>query len=279
MIKTGKINSLKVVRRADQGFYLADKEMNDVLLPNNSAPEDLKIGDTLDVFIYRDSEDRIIATTEKPFAMTEEFVCLEVVSTSKVGAFLDWGLSKDLLVPFREQKSRMTKGNKYVVYVFVDEVSDRLTASSKIEQFLNRYQHDYIAGQAVTLIIYEETELGFKAIIDQGYSGMLYENEVFQALSIGQKVKGYIKKIRNDGKIDLALQKPGQENADYVTTRLLEKLKENDGFLGVNDKSQPEVIYALFGCSKKNFKKSIGALYKKRIILIENEGIRLVNED
>ena len=279
MIKTGEINKLKVVRRAEHGYYLEDEKGNDVLLPNNTAPENLQFGDILDVFIYRDSEDRIIATTEKPVAIAGEFASLEVVGTSNVGAFLDWGLQKDLLVPFREQKSRMIRGNNYVVYVYVDKETDRFVASSKIGQFLNLTPANYTPGQNVDLMVFEETELGFKAIINKSHTGILYENEVFQALSIGQRVNGYIKKIREDGKIDLALQKPGQDNADSISEKLLEKLKENDGFLAVSDKSQPEVIYAMFACSKKNFKKAVGALYKKRLIVIEEHGIRLIVED
>jgi len=279
MIKTGEINKLKVVRRADHGYYLEDDEENDVLLPNNTAPEALQFGDMIDVFIYRDSEDRIIATTEKPVAVAGDFACLEVVGTSNIGAFLDWGLQKDLFVPFREQKTRMQQGRNYVVYVYVDKESDRFVASSKIGQFLNLTPIDYVAGQAVDLMIYEETDLGFKAIINKSHTGILYENEVFQALRIGQEEKGFIKKVREDGKIDLALQRPGQAKADDNQELLLEKLKENDGFLEVTDKTQPEVIYAMFGYSKKNFKKAIGALYKKKLILIEDGGIRLNNED
>jgi predicted RNA-binding protein (virulence factor B family) len=279
MIKTGEINTLKVVRRAEQGYYLEDEEENDVLLPNNTAPEGLQFGDMIEVFIYRDSDDRIIATTEKPLAMTGEFACLEVVGTSQIGAFLDWGLAKDLFVPFREQKSRMQDGRNYIVYVYLDNDSDRVVASSKIERFLNKLPQNYVSGQSVDLTIYEETELGFKAIINKTHTGILYENEVFQALRIGQEVKGFIKKIREDGKIDLSLQRPGQEKADSVQEALLQKLQEKGGFLPVNDHTQPEVIYAMFGFSKKNFKKAAGALYKKKIISIENEGIRLVIED
>lgn len=279
MIKTGEINKLKVVRRADHGYYLEDEEENDVLLPNNNAPEGLDFGEMIEVFIYRDSEDRLIATTEKPAAVAGEFACLEVVGTSQVGAFLDWGLMKDLFVPFREQKTRMQEGKSYVVYVFNDTESDRVVASSKVEHFLNRDEQKFEAGQKVDLMIYEETELGFKAIINKTHTGVLYENEVFQALRIGQEIKGYIKKIREDGKIDLALQRPGQTHADSTVETLMNKLKENDGFLAVTDKTQPEVIYAMFGFSKKNFKKAIGSLYKQRMILIEDEGIRLLNED
>jgi uncharacterized protein len=279
MIKTGEINTLKVDRRAEQGYYLVDDEENDVLLPNNTAPEGLKFGDMIEVFIYRDSDDRIIATTEKPLAMAGEFACLEVVGTSQIGAFLDWGLMKDLFVPFREQKSRMQEGKSYVVYVFIDTESDRVVASSKVEHFLNLTEPTFEAGQRVELLIYEETDLGFKAIINKTHTGILYENEVFKAIRIGQELEGFIKKIREDGKIDLALQRPGQTHADNIVETLINKLKENDGFLAVTDKTQPEVIYAMFGISKKNFKKAIGKLYKERMILIENEGIRLINED
>jgi len=279
MIKTGEINTLKIDRRAEQGYYLVDEEENDVLLPNNTAPEGLAFGDMIEVFIYRDSDDRIIATTEKPFAMAGEFACLEVVGTSQIGAFLDWGLLKDLFVPFREQKTKMQEGKSYVVYVFIDTETDRVVASSKVERFLNLDEPKFEAGQRVDLLIYEETDLGFKAIINKTHTGVLYENEVFQAIRIGQEIEGFIKKIREDGKIDLALQRPGQSQADNNIETLINKLKENDGYLAVTDKTQPEVIYAMFGFSKKNFKKAIGALYKKKIVLLEDEGIRLIIED
>jgi predicted RNA-binding protein (virulence factor B family) len=279
MIKTGELNTLKVARRAEQGYYLVDEKENDVLLPNNTTPEGLEFGEMIEVFIYRDSDDRIIATTEIPLVMAGEFACLEVVGTSQIGAFLDWGLMKDLFVPFREQKSRMQVGKSYVVYVFLDTESDRVVASSKIERFLNLASHQFESGQMVDLMIYEETDLGFKAIINKSHTGVLYENEIFQALRIGQKVEGFIKKIRDDGKIDLALQRPGQTYADSIVETLINKLKENKGFLAVTDKTQPEVIYAMFGFSKNNFKKAIGALYKKKLILIEDEGIRLISED
>jgi len=279
MIKTGEINTLKIDRRAEQGYYLVDEEENDVLLPNNTAPEGLAFGDMIEVFIYRDSDDRIIATTEKPSAMAGEFACLEVVGTSQIGAFLDWGLLKDLFVPFREQKTKMQEGKSYVVYVFIDTETDRVVASSKVERFLNLDEPIFEAGQRVDLLIYEETDLGFKAIINKTHTGVLYENEVFQAIRIGQEIEGFIKKIREDGKIDLALQRPGQSQADNNIETLINKLKENDGYLAVTDKTQPEVIYAMFGFSKKNFKKAIGALYKKKIVLLEDEGIRLIIED
>ncbi len=278
MADIGKINRLKVLRRAEQGFYLEGEGNNDILLPNAYIPENCEIDDEIDVFIYRDSEDRIIATTQTPFAKVGEFACLKVVAVTRIGAFMDWGLMKDLMVPHREQKYKMTNGQSYVVYVYLDEDSDRIAASSKIEKYLDKQPIQYAEGQEVEVLIYEQTDLGFKAIINDNHSGIIYENEVFQALDIGDTCKAYIKKIRSDGKLDLSLQKPGVNQSDEVSEIILQRLKEYDGFLEVNDKSQAELIYAQFGISKKVFKKAIGHLYKRRLITFVNDGIKMVNE-
>jgi uncharacterized protein len=275
MAEIGKINSLRVVKEVDFGLYLDGGEHGEILIPKRYVPEGVKPEDTLDVFIYLDSEDRIIATTEKPYIMIGEFAMLRVVSVTKVGAFLDWGLPKDLFVPFREQKMRMEEGKDYIVTVYLDYDTKRLAASAKIEKFLDNTLVDYQTGQEVDLLIAGATDLGYNAIINNKHTGVLYKNEVFQPLRKGDRVKGYIKKIREDEKIDLILQKPGYEKVDDISMRILNVLKEHNGFLSITDKSDPDEIYDLFGVSKKTFKKAIGSLYKLRIISIDDKGIKL----
>lgn len=276
MVKIGKYNKLAIFREVDFGIYFHDEKLGDILMPKRYLPEKWAIGDELEVFIYLDSEDRLIATTEKPFAEVDEFATLEVIATTAVGAFLNWGLMKDLLVPFREQKKRMNVGEKHLVFIYLDPETNRIVASSKIDHFVDNLPVDYEPGEEVDLIIAEKTDLGFKAIIDNSHFGMLYKNEVFQTLTIGQKLKGFIGKIREDEKIDLVLQKPGYEKMEGLAQEVLDKLKASGGFLAVGDKSSPEVIYSQFKISKKNFKKALGTLYKNRLIVIEDEGIRLI---
>lgn len=270
----GKINPLKVVKQVDFGLYLDGGSDGEILLPKRYVPEGVEIGDTLPVFIYNDSEDRIIATTEKPLALVGEFAFLEVVEVSGPGAFLEWGLMKQLFVPFREQREPMEVGRSYPVFVYVDFESHRITASSKLARFIDTSRPELNDGDEVDLMVYQHTELGWKAIVNQQYSGVLYENEVFQPLSIGQTLKGYIKQVRPDDKIDLMLQKPGFEKVDDFSKELYERLKGAGGFLAVTDKSPSELIYNLFGVSKKTFKKAVGDLYKKRLIILEETGIR-----
>ncbi|MEZ5199446.1 MAG: S1-like domain-containing RNA-binding protein [Bacteroidales bacterium] len=277
MVEIGRINNLRVVKEVDFGVYLDGGDMGEILLPQKYVvPEDYEKTGFLDVFIYLDSEDRLIATTEKPFAKVGEFAFLKVAAVNKYGAFLDWGLPKDLLVPFREQKQNMEEGKSYVVYIYVDNESQRIAASAKVDKFLDLTPIEYVDGEEVDLMIYSETDIGFKAIINRAHWGILYKNEVFQKLKTGDAVKGYIKKIRDDNKIDLSLQKTGFELMDEVAENILAKLKEKNGFIPVGDKSSPETISAYFGISKKSFKKSVGLLYKKRLITLENEGIRLI---
>lgn len=272
----GKINPLKVVKEVDFGLYLDGGSDGEILLPKRYVPENTRVGDILPVFIYTDSEDRLIATTEKPYAMVGEFACLEVVAVNDVGAFMDWGLMKHLLVPFREQKMKMQEGGRYPVFVYVDFESKRITASAKLGKFIDNTHSELEAGQEVDLMIYQSTDLGWKAIVNQQYSGVLYKNEVFEQLENGQKLKGFVKQIREDDKIDLMLQKPGFEKIDDFAVRLHELLKDADGFLPVTDKSPADEIYNRFGISKKTYKKAVGDLYKKRIIVLDKQGIRLV---
>ncbi len=276
MAEIGKLNSLRVVKEVDFGLYLDGGEHGEILLPKRYVPENAKPEDILEVFIYLDSEDRVIATTETPYIMIGEFACLKAVAITSMGAFLDWGLMKDLFVPFREQKQKMEEGKWYVVTVYLDFDSKRLVASAKIEKFLDNLPPEYDAGEEVDLLIAGETDLGFNAIINNKHSGVLYKNEVFQPLKKGDRIKGYIKKIREDEKIDLILQKAGYQKVDDISMRIVDVLKEHKGYIAITDKSDPDTIYNLFGVSKKTFKKAIGSLYKFRVISIEDKGIRLL---
>jgi predicted RNA-binding protein (virulence factor B family) len=278
MAEIGKINHLEVVKEVDFGIYLDGGDLGEILMPKRYVPEGIQPEDMIDAFIYLDSEDRLVATTEKPFAMVEEFALLEVISVTPVGAFLNWGLPKDLFVPFREQRQPMEEGKKYLVYVYVDTNTKRIAASSKIEQYLDNIPVDYDLDEEVDLIIVNETDLGYNAIIDNSHFGILYKNEVFQPLNPGDRVQGYIKKIRTDGKIDLRLEKIGYEKISSFVDRILAELQKNKGFLPLTDKSSPEEIYQTFKISKKNFKVAIGALYKKRFIALEDNGIRLLDQ-
>ncbi|MEN8115366.1 MAG: S1-like domain-containing RNA-binding protein [Bacteroidota bacterium] len=275
MVEIGKINSLKVVRETANGLYLDGEEHGEMLMPQKFVTDEVREAGEAAVFVYTDSEDRLVATTEEPFAMVGDFVLLTVKATSKFGAFLDWGLPKDLLVPYREQKSKMAVGNSYLVYVYLDLLSNRIAASAKLHKYLDNTPPEYKTGEEVVLIISDETDLGYKAIINGEHSGMLYRNQIYKELQVGLKTKGYISKIREDDKIDLLLEKPGYEKVDAISQKILDELKENRGFMAVSDKSSPEMIKAMFGISKKNFKKAIGGLYKKRLIDFDSDGIRL----
>jgi len=245
-------------------------------MPIRYVPEGTKPGDTVDVFIYLDSEDRLIATTEQPIAQVGDFALLECVSVNSIGAFLDWGLMKDLFVPFREQRQKMEVGYAYVVYIYVDEQTNRIVGSAKVEDYLDLVPHNFTEGQEVDLVIYNQTDIGFKAIINNTHTGVIYTKDVFREVERGEKTKGYIKKIRADNKIDLIIDKPGYEKVDEVSKKILEKLKEQQGFIPLVDKSPAGEVYDMFGISKKTFKKAIGGLYKAQLITIEENGIKLV---
>lgn len=275
-VQIGKTNRLKVLRKVSVGVYLDGDTIGDVLLPNRYVPQNISEGDEIDVFIYLDSEDRLIATTEVPYAQVGECAFLKVVSVSNVGAFMDWGLMKDLFVPFREQAVRMEKDRSYVVHVYFDHDTGRIAASSKFGRFLDNVSPVYKSGDEVDLLIAEKTPLGFRAVINNMHTGMLYDNQLFKPLDLGQRVRGYIAKVREDDKIDLLLEQPGYEKTDSHGIHVLEVLKLKGGYLAVTDKTNPDEISTLFGMSKKNFKKALGALYKQRLVIIEDKGIRLV---
>ncbi len=275
MAEIGKYNKLRVIKEVDFGVYLDGEKEGEILMPVRYVPKDCQVGDYVDVFLYLDSEDRLVATTEKPYAQVGEFAMLRVKSANKIGTFLDWGIMKDLLVPFREQKVTMTEERSYLVYIYVDEETQRIAASAKINKFLDKTLPEYVVGQEVELIIESETDLGYKAIVNNKHWGILYENEVFEQLAKGLKLKGYIKKIRTDNKIDLSLHPLGYDKVDPITQMILDELKKEGGFVAVSDKSDAELVYRIFGISKKSFKQAVGALYKRRLITIEKDGIRL----
>jgi len=277
MIEIGHSYDLAVVKKVDFGVYLDAQNLGEILLPKRHLPENLRVGEPLHVFLYLDSEDRPVATTQKPKVRVGEFAYLKVLDCTDIGAFLDWGLDKDILVPFAEQHRPMEVGHSYIVTAYIDKKDGRITASSKIDKFLSDTRpHSFKPHQKVDLLIANTTELGFKAIIDNSHWGVLYKDDVFQRLSFGQTKKGFIKNIRADGKIDLSLQ-GGKETRDKYEKIILIYLHKQNGFGPVHDKSDPQLISRLFGMSKGAFKKAIGGLYRKRIIRIEKDGIRLID--
>ncbi|HIF34349.1 MAG TPA: GntR family transcriptional regulator [Planctomycetaceae bacterium] len=275
MIEIGRTYHLRVVKETEFGVYLDAENLDEILLPSKHAPDNLSIDDTVEVFLYLDSEDRPIATTQTPKAEVGEFAYLEVKDNTQFGAFLDWGLAKDVLVPFSEQHRPMTVGDYYIVFLYLDN-QDRITATSKIDKIvLEDDQHDFRPQQMVDLIIGNSTELGFKAIVNHSHWGLLYKDEVDQRLSFGQSIQGFIKHIRRDGKIDLSLKSSRQIRDNYSQV-IQDYLRDHNGFAPVHDKSPTAQIFDLIGMSKGQFKKAIGGLYKQRVITIEKDGIRLV---
>ena len=276
-IELGKFNQLEVVKEVDFGVYLDGGEEGEILLPTRYVPEGCQPGDLLNVFIYLDNEERLVATTLTPLVQVGEFACLEVAWVNQFGAFLNWGLMKDLFVPFSEQKMKMQVGRKYVIHAHLDDESYRIVASAKVERYLSKDRPEYASGDEVNILIWQKTDLGFKAIIDNKYSGLLYENEIFSTLQTGMEMKAFVKQVREDGKVDLILQKPGFEKIDNFSKTLLNYIRENDGRIRLNDKSPAEDIYATFGVSKKTFKKGVGDLYKKHLITLHEDGITLAD--
>ena len=274
-IELGKYNTLEVVKEVAFGMYLDGGEEGEILFPSRYVPQDCKVGDKLNVFIYLDNEERLVATTLTPLVQVGQFACLEVAWINQYGAFLNWGLMKDLFVPFREQKMKMQVGKKYVVHAHLDDESYRIVASAKVERYLSKDIPDYAPGTEVDILIWQKTDLGFKAIIDNKHSGLLYENEIFCTLETGMQMRAFVKQVREDGKVDLILQKPGFEKIDDFSKTLLDYIKEHGGRIHLNDKSPAEDIYDTFGVSKKTFKKGVGDLYKKRLISLQENGITL----
>ncbi len=275
MAKLGKFNQLQVVRHSASGAYLDGDSLGDILLPKRYVEQNLSIGDSIEVFLYNDSEDRIVATTLKPKATVGECAYLRVVDTNRIGAFFDWGLPKDLLVPFNQQQKPVQKGYSYVVYLFVDENTQRIAASSRLEDHLDSDIDIFKPQQPVDLLIYSRSDLGFKAVINNTHLGQLYENETFRKLHFGERVRGYIKRLRTDGKIDLSLQQPAHIERESLAETILHYIEEHEGESTITDKSPPELIYQTFGVSKATYKKTLGLLYKNRRILIEKHRITL----
>jgi len=279
MVEIGRINTLKVVKKVDFGLYLDGGEAGEILLPNRYIPTNWKVGESLDVFIYRDSEDRMIATSERPYAMVGEFACLQVISVSRVGAFLDWGLPKDLLLPFSEQIHEVEEGKRYVVSIYLDEQSDRITASAKLDDFLyDESDNDFEVGEAVEIFIANKTALGYKAIVNHSHWGLLHHHEVIAPLKRGTTLSGFIKNIRDDGKLNLALYIKGRDKTDDAVATIMQTLKQHAGFLPVTDKSSPEEIREHFNLSKGMYKKAVGSLYKRKHIMIDSNGITLLKK-
>ena len=277
MAEIGRINKLTVKRIRDYGTHLDGGESGDILLPKRYVPENCRPGDVVEVFVYVNKEGRLRASTQKPCATVGQFAKLRVAANTPSGAFLDWGLQKDLLVPKREQITSMEQGKSYLVYVFLDE-KNRITASARLDKFLGQQPPEYAVGEEVDLVIFDRTDMGYKAVVNHSHWGIIYKNEVFQKLDIGQELKGYIKKIRDDKKIDLSLQQSGYKKVGNISQTILTRIKEHGGRIAVTDKSPPEKIHSMFGVSKKVFKQAIGALYKKRLITIDANGIKIVRE-
>ncbi|WP_041055900.1 CvfB family protein [Vibrio owensii] len=276
MIKIGQINSLEVTKTADFGVFLDGDDYGSVLLPNKYVPEGTNVGDHIDVFLYFDSESQLAATIDKPIAQVGEWGLMQVEGVSSTGAFVNWGIKeKDLLIPFSEQRARFTAGQNILVYVYTDKASGRIVGTTKFNKWLDKTPANYQVNEEVNLIIAERSQLGYKAIVNGEHWGMIFPSDVFGKLFIGKKLKGYIKQIREDGKIDLALQKVGVAKMDDLSSKIVELLEKKGGFLPLNDKSSPEAIFDAFRTSKGTFKKTIGGLYKAGKIVIEKDGIRL----
>ncbi len=274
----GQRNKLSIIRESSPGLYLNGGELGEILLPGRYIPPNLKAGDKLDVFVYLDSEDRLVATTEIPLAMVGELASLEVVSINpRVGAFLNWGLSKDLLLPFSEQERPVHVGKNVVVMVCLDARSNRIVASARLQRHLNREPAAYVTGQPVNLFITSQTPLGYNVIVENAHFGLLYVDRFAEPLTTGQRVKGFVRKIRADGKLDLSLDAAGYKRVLPLKMQIIQVLEENHGRLEYDDNTSPEVIRAIFGASKKAFKQALGALYKSRRIRFLNPGIELLD--
>ncbi|NOH70055.1 GntR family transcriptional regulator [Vibrio pectenicida] len=276
MIKVGQINHLEIVKKADFGIFLDAGDYGSSLLPNRFVPPSAEIGQFLDVFLYFDSDNQLVATTETPVAQVGEWGVMRIEGVNSIGAFADWGIKgKDLLIPFSEQRTRFIAGQNVLVYVYTDKASGRIVGTTKFNKWLDKTPSNYQCNQQVDLIIAERSDLGFKAIVEGQHWGMIFKSDVFGKLFIGKKLKGYIKAVREDGKIDLTLQKVGAAKMDDLSQKVLDLLEKKGGYLPLNDKSSPESIFSTFRTSKGTFKKTIGGLYKQGKIKIEEQGIRL----
>lgn len=275
MIKIGEYNTLEILRLTSVGLFLGDEEGNDILLPNKYVPETYELGNKLTVFCYLDHDERPVATSLTPKITLNDFGLLQAVEVNEIGAFLDWGLEKHLFVPYREQARKMETGKWYLVYLYMDEETDRLVASSKTNNFISNEELTVNRFDEVDLIVSRHTEMGAEVIINQKHKGLVYENEIFTELHLGDRLKGVIKKVREDNKIDVSLQQIGYKNIEPTAERILHELERNNGFLGLHDKSDADLVREMLGMSKKSFKKAVGSLYKQKLILIKDDGIYL----
>ncbi|MCI5876208.1 MAG: S1-like domain-containing RNA-binding protein [Prevotella sp.] len=278
-ILLGAFNRLTIVKEVDFGLYLDGGDEGEILLPRRYVPTTYKIGDEIDVFLYLDQDERLVATTEQPLAQVGDFAYLECSWVNEYGAFLNWGLMKDLFCPFREQKKRREIGSSYIVYVTIDEESYRMMASAKVERYLSKDKPPYKAGDEVQILVWQKTDLGFKAIIDNAYAGLIYRDQIFKYVHTGDRMKAYVANVRPDGKIDLTLQHTGRQQTIDFSETLLTYLHEHGGSCDLGDKSDAEEIKARFEVSKKVYKKAIGDLYRRRLITISDDGIHLVEEE
>ena len=278
-MKLGDFNKLEVVKKVDFGVYLDGGREGEILLPTKYVPEGTKVGDELNVFLYLDQEERLIATTETPLCRVGDFAYLKVAWVNQYGTFLNWGLPKDLFCPFREQKQRMINGRSYIVYVHIDSQTYRIVATAKVERYLNRTEPQYKRGEEVDLLIWQKTDLGFKVIVDNKFAGLIYDDHIFKAIHTGDRMKGYIDQIRPDGKLDVTLQPTGRRQTLSFSDTLLNYLKEHDGYCPLGDKSDAEDIREVFQVSKKTFKRATSHLYAQRLILVSDDSIRLTNSE
>lgn len=278
MIELGRINNLEILRDTSVGLFLGDEDGNDVLLPNKYVPTAYEIGEKIKVFCYLDYDERPVATTLEPDIMLGEFRLLQVAEVNEFGAFMQWGLEKHLLVPFREQRVKMKEGQWYVVHCYLDDRSGRLVASNKLDKFLSNDTIDLKEWEKVDLVVTRQTDLGWEVIVNEKHKGLVYFNEVFKPINIGDVIPGCIKTIRKDNKLDISLQPLGAKVLEPAAKKIYEVLVDSGGFLGLHDKSAPEEIRDVFQMSKKTFKKGLGTLYRERKIKIESDGITLLDD-
>ena len=268
-MKIGEYNELRINRTVDFGAYLIDDDTHEVLLPKRYLTPEMKVGDTIRVFVYNDSENRPVATTEQPYAVVGDFALMRVKAVNKVGAFLDWGLvAKDLLVPFSEQRVDMKVGRSYIVRVYLDEASHRIVASAKLAKFLNQTDPDYYHREKVEVLVTQRSDLGYRVIVDNAHWGQIYQNEIYQDVNVGDRLTAFVKQVRPDGKVDVTLAKIEKMRVDDIADRILDYLNSHNGEMTLTDKSDPDDINKAFSCSKKDFKKALGLLYKQQKIAL-----------
>ncbi len=276
MIHIGEYNTLTILRDTEPGLFLGDNEENEVLLPNRYVPASFEVGDSLEVFVYLDNEERLVAVTDKPYIKRGDFALLRCNAITKMGAFLDWGMVKELFCPFKEQAFKMKKGGWYLVYCYLDEKTDRLVASSKTNRFLDNKELTVEQFEEVDLIVSHPSEIGMNVIVNKKHLGLIYNDNIFQDISVGDRLKGVVKKIRPGNKLDIALGQVGYRNIEPNAELIMKELEDNSGYLNLSDKSDPEDIKRVLQMSKKSFKKAIGSLYKQKLIRIEPDGIYLL---